>query len=107
MVPRTTMEKDLKNQEKSLTDDINSLNKKVSFLIRSEMSSGLNRTQVKFLEKQFNDAQSQLRDIVSALAIPHIALIRDSLSLIARQDNRALRVQCPTLSVMSCRRQSN
>lgn len=32
MVPRTTMEKDLKNQEKALTDDINSLNKKVNLL---------------------------------------------------------------------------
>lgn len=32
MVPRTTMEKDLKNQEKALTDDINSLNKKVTLL---------------------------------------------------------------------------
>ncbi|KAI9445405.1 Prefoldin [Lactarius indigo] len=49
MVPRTTMEKDLKNQERALTDDINSLNKKV-----------------KFLEKQFNDAQSQLRDIFNS-----------------------------------------
>jgi len=49
MVPRTTMEKDLKNQERSLTDDINSLNKKV-----------------KFLEKQFGDAQSQLRDIFNS-----------------------------------------
>ena len=34
MVPRTTMEKDLKNQEKALTDDINSLNKKVNLLRR-------------------------------------------------------------------------
>ncbi|OAX33154.1 Prefoldin [Rhizopogon vinicolor AM-OR11-026] len=46
MVPRTTMEKELKTQEKELTDDINNLNKKA-----------------KYLEKQFNDAQSQLRDI--------------------------------------------
>lgn len=29
-VPRPVMEKDLKTQEKELTDDINSLNKKVS-----------------------------------------------------------------------------
>ncbi|KAH9176909.1 hypothetical protein EDB89DRAFT_1598124 [Lactarius sanguifluus] len=55
MVPRMTMEKDLKNQERALTDDINSLNKKV-----------------KFLEKQFNDAQSQLRDI-RAETIEHCA----------------------------------
>jgi len=46
MVPRATMEADLKRQQKELTDDINSLNKKT-----------------KFLEKQFNDAQAQLRDI--------------------------------------------
>jgi hypothetical protein len=38
MVPRTTMEKDLKNQEKALTDDINSLNKKVTFCTASEFS---------------------------------------------------------------------
>ncbi|KIM88732.1 hypothetical protein PILCRDRAFT_237055 [Piloderma croceum F 1598] len=46
MVPRTTMEQELKGQEKELTDDINNLNKKA-----------------KYLEKQFNDAQNQLRDI--------------------------------------------
>ncbi|KAF8899243.1 Prefoldin [Infundibulicybe gibba] len=46
MTPRKAMEDELKSQEKELTDDINSLNKKS-----------------KFLEKQFNDAQSQLRDI--------------------------------------------
>ncbi|KAJ8587788.1 Prefoldin [Rhizopogon salebrosus TDB-379] len=46
MVPRKTMEKELKTQEKELTDDITNLNKKA-----------------KYLEKQFNDAQSQLRDI--------------------------------------------
>lgn len=31
MVPRPIMEKDLKKQEKELTDDINNLNKKVSW----------------------------------------------------------------------------
>ena len=31
MVPRSTMEKDLKSQERALTDDINSLGKKVTF----------------------------------------------------------------------------
>ncbi|KAF9486396.1 Prefoldin [Pholiota conissans] len=45
-VPRATMEEQLKSQEKDLSDDITSLNKKS-----------------KYLEKQFNDAQSQLRDI--------------------------------------------
>ncbi|KAF9817964.1 hypothetical protein IEO21_03039 [Rhodonia placenta] len=46
MVPRPTMEKELKGEEKDLTDDINNLAKKS-----------------KYLEKQFNDAQGQLRDI--------------------------------------------
>jgi len=46
MVPRPEMEKELKNQEKELSDDINGLNKKT-----------------KYLEKQFNDAQAQIRDI--------------------------------------------
>ncbi|EAU92342.1 hypothetical protein CC1G_00561 [Coprinopsis cinerea okayama7 len=45
-VPRKEMEQELKGQEKELTDDITSLNKKS-----------------KYLEKQFSDAQSQLRDI--------------------------------------------
>ncbi|KAJ7204437.1 Prefoldin [Mycena pura] len=45
-VPREEMEKDLKAQEKDLTDDITNLTKKS-----------------KYLEKQFNDAQGQLRDI--------------------------------------------
>jgi len=46
MVPRKQMEGELKSEEKELTDDINSLTKKS-----------------KYLEKQFNDAQAQLRDI--------------------------------------------
>ncbi|KAI0690741.1 Prefoldin [Cytidiella melzeri] len=45
-VPRPVMDKDLQTEEKSLTDDINNLTKKS-----------------KYLEKQFNDAQAQLRDI--------------------------------------------
>ncbi|KAG6874371.1 hypothetical protein C0995_015107 [Termitomyces sp. Mi166 len=46
LVPRKTMESELKAQEKELADDISNLNKKT-----------------KYLEKQLNDAQSQLRDI--------------------------------------------
>ncbi|KAJ7492234.1 Prefoldin [Mycena latifolia] len=46
MVPRKEMEKELKAQEKELSDDISNLTKKS-----------------KYLEKQFNDAQGQLRDI--------------------------------------------
>ncbi|KAA1471419.1 Prefoldin [Dentipellis sp. KUC8613] len=50
MVPRPEMEADLKAQERGLTDDIASLSKKT-----------------KYLEKQFNDAQSQLRDIFNSV----------------------------------------
>ncbi|KIM70110.1 hypothetical protein SCLCIDRAFT_1207405 [Scleroderma citrinum Foug A] len=46
MVPQKSMEQELKSQEKELTEEINSLGKKS-----------------KYLEKQFNDAQAQLRDI--------------------------------------------
>ncbi|TEB39932.1 Prefoldin [Coprinellus micaceus] len=46
MVPRNTMDQELKGQEKELSDDISSLNKKA-----------------KYFEKQHNDAQGQLRDI--------------------------------------------
>lgn len=66
MVPRATMEKDLKDQEKGFTDDITSLNKKVCSLWAYEGHTSDNcRAQTKYLEKQFNEAQSQLRDIVS------------------------------------------
>ncbi len=65
MVPRSTMEKDLKSQEKALTDDINSLGKKVGYpVLPAEFIEPVTAPQVKYLEKQFNDAQSQLRDIV-------------------------------------------
>ncbi|KAH9858298.1 Prefoldin [Lenzites betulinus] len=46
MVPRPTMEDELKGEEKELTEDIKNLEKKS-----------------KYLEKQFNNAQAQLRDI--------------------------------------------
>ncbi|KAI5122389.1 hypothetical protein M0805_004146 [Coniferiporia weirii] len=46
LTPRPVMEKELKAQEKELTDDINNLNKKS-----------------KYLEKTANEAQAQLRDI--------------------------------------------
>jgi prefoldin subunit 1 len=46
--PRSRIETTLKNQEKELTNDINNLGKKL-----------------KYHEKQFNDSQAQLRDIVS------------------------------------------
>lgn len=64
-VPRPTMEKDLKNEEKEITDDINSLTKKVRVLyVVNETIAYSPRHQSKYLEKQFNDAQGQLRDIV-------------------------------------------
>lgn len=46
-VPRATMEKELKLEEKGMAEDLTALNKKS-----------------KFLEKQYQDANSQLRDIV-------------------------------------------
>jgi len=71
MVPRSMMEKDLKSQERALADDINSLGKKVtSPVLTAELIEPDTRPQVKFLEKQFNDAQSQLRDIVRVHVIP-------------------------------------
>ncbi|KAG8777172.1 hypothetical protein FRC19_003126, partial [Serendipita sp. 401] len=45
-VPKTEMEKSLKKQEKGLSEELDALNKKT-----------------KFLEKEFNEAQGQLRDI--------------------------------------------
>lgn len=65
MVPRPEMEQDLKGQEKDLSDDINNLNKKVCLITLKHSKLILTYTpQSKYLEKQFNDAQSQLRDIV-------------------------------------------
>ena len=70
MIPRSTMEKDLRSQEKALTEEINTLGKKVTCLLAaSEFIESDGAFQVKYLEKQFNDAQSQLRDIVRVYAI--------------------------------------
>ena len=63
MVPRLTMKQELKNQEKELTDDINNLNKKVGAVVLGVFIS-FDLRQSKYLEKQLNDAQNQLRDIV-------------------------------------------
>jgi len=46
MEPRPAMQKELKTEEKKLSDDVSALTKKA-----------------KYLEKQFNESQSQLRDI--------------------------------------------
>jgi prefoldin subunit 1 len=57
------MEKELRTQEKELTDDIENLNKKV----RQENPTyyiKLNNVQEKFLQKQYDEAQGQLKDIV-------------------------------------------
>ena len=65
-VPRATMEEELKAQEKELAEDIASLNKKArAILITLMLIQGLELVrQAKYLEKQYNDAQGQLRDIV-------------------------------------------
>ncbi|KAJ3482950.1 hypothetical protein NLI96_g6639 [Meripilus lineatus] len=50
MVPRPTLQKELKKEEKDLGDDIVALTKKS-----------------KYLEKEFNNAQGQLRDIFQSV----------------------------------------
>jgi hypothetical protein len=65
------MEKDLKSQERALMDDINSLGKKVTCpVLTAEFIEPYACPQIKYLEKQFNDAQSQLRDIVRVHVTP-------------------------------------
>ena len=65
-VPRNTMEEELKGQEKELSDDIANLNKKVGFMYHLSWDLVYaSAFKSKYLEKQYNDAQSQLRDIVS------------------------------------------
>lgn len=68
MVPRPAMEKDLKKEERELTDDINNLNKKVRGCA-SALEKYETFLQSKYLEKQFNDAQGQLRDIVRVFVL--------------------------------------
>ena len=51
-VPRTTIEKDLKVEEKGVSDELAALQKKT-----------------KFLEKQHQEANSQLRDIVCQISV--------------------------------------
>lgn len=60
------MDKELKDQEKELSDEIMTLQKKVFECFSVESGHMLKTSQNKFYEKQFNDAQTQLRDIVSA-----------------------------------------
>ncbi len=66
-VPRPRMENDLRAEEKELTEDIKNLEKKVCSVRSCDVRRSDNAPQSKYLEKQFNDAQAQLRDIVSYL----------------------------------------
>ena len=66
-VPRQTLEKDLKTEERGLSDELNGLNKKAWDFLLKPPRKAHNTFQSKYLEKQFNDAQSQLRDIVSSV----------------------------------------
>ena len=59
------MEKELRTQEKELTDDIENLNKKVRSWTKARHYVVLNKVQEKFLQKQYDEAQGQLKDIVS------------------------------------------
>jgi prefoldin subunit 1 len=70
------MEDNLKRQEKELTDEISSLNKKVRPY--HFWWDYLTSSQSKYLEKQFNEAQAQLRDIVRSH--PDSANARDLLT---------------------------
>lgn len=77
MVPRKEMEKELKTQEKELADDISNLTKKVRTIFSAEpriIDACIHQS--KYLEKQFNDAQSQMRDIVRRPILPlnHLGL---------------------------------
>ncbi|CAG8657660.1 12043_t:CDS:2, partial [Acaulospora colombiana] len=72
-IPKPEMEKDLKKQEKDLSDDLDSLAKKMERDLQS-----------KYLEKEFNEAQGQLRDIV----IPrlHTSLVEELPSYIGHHN---------------------
>jgi len=58
------MEKELRTQEKELTDDIENLHKKVRWANPTPYVV-LIKVQEKFLQKQYDEAQGQLKDIVS------------------------------------------
>ncbi|GJJ07602.1 hypothetical protein Clacol_001805 [Clathrus columnatus] len=64
-VPKPVMEKQLKVEERSLADELNALNKKVGVTLDSIKDDGCSYFifQTKYLDKQFNDAQAQLKDI--------------------------------------------
>lgn len=69
-VPKPVMEKEIKAEERGLTEEINALNKKVSVHWTSTDEHRRPSTlQIKYLDKQFNDAQGQLKDIVSSIIL--------------------------------------
>ena len=57
------VEKELRTQEKELADDIENLNKKVR-QPNPAYNVVLNKVQEKFLQKQYDEAQGRLKDIV-------------------------------------------
>lgn len=81
-VPRAEMERDLKAQEKELADDISSLTKKS-----------------KYLEKQYVEANNQLRDIVRP--VPLLLLLQNSFQYSSRSST-ALSLDHDTLHCSSC-----
>ncbi len=86
MVPRKEMEGELKAQEKELADDIASLQKKVR-MFWNNTNPLLNDNQSKYLEKQFNDAQAQLRDIVGHRWSSLVLCLRISSSIMPPSNN--------------------
>jgi prefoldin subunit 1 len=62
-VPKPMVEKELRTQEKELADDIENLNKKVR-QPSPAYNVVLKKVQEKFLQKQYDEAQGRLKDIV-------------------------------------------
>ena len=77
MDPRSTMEKDLESQEiLSMTGDVTVCQWEKKETFSSKLTAEFIEAdacfpgQFKYLEKQFNDAQLQLRDVVRVSCIP-------------------------------------
>lgn len=100
MVPRPTLQKELNKEEKDLGDDINALNKKVwSEFMTISTDDLITFSQSKYLEKEFNNAQAQLRDIVCTITM-FTPFLSDPLWISSRppQDRSILRLGSAVLT---------